>query len=195
LGRNDMYVTLVEASLARAYTEQPNNRNTFSSNDDVLELEDLGVVPPHFYRELARTDEGCRLLEKSGHFNDFASIVRDFELDEEDAEALTKVKGCLWAIGNVGSMELGAPFLEETEIVGSIVRIAEGAEVMSLRGTAFFVLGLISRSKHGNEMLLEFGWQSAVDEHGHSLGLCLPENLSRLCSVRTENLSIAVLLC
>jgi rapamycin-insensitive companion of mTOR len=193
LGRNDTYVTLVEASLARAYTEQPNNRNTFSSNDDALELEDLGVVPPHFYRELARTDEGCRLLERSGHFNDFASIVRDFELDEEDAEALTKVKGCLWAIGNVGSMELGAPFLEENEIVGSIVRIAEGAEVMSLRGTAFFVLGLISRSEHGNEMLLEFGWQSAVDEHGRSLGLCLPEKLSRLCSVRTDDLSIVLL--
>jgi len=186
LGRNDTYVTLVEASLARAYIEQPNQRNTISSTDDALELEDLGIVPPHFYRELARTEEGCRLLEKSGHFHDFASVVRGFELDEEDGETLTKVKGCLWAMGNVGSMELGASFLEETEIVGSIVRIAEGAEVMSLRGTAFFVLGLISRSKHGNEMLLELGWQSAVDEHGRSLGLCLPEQLGKLCSVRDE---------
>jgi rapamycin-insensitive companion of mTOR len=183
LGRNDTYVTLVEASLARAYTAQQFQRSVFSSTDDTLELEDLGVVPPHFYRELARTDEGCRLLEKSGHFNDFATVVRDLELDEEDAETLTKVKGCLWAIGNVGSMELGAPFLEETDIVGSIVSIAEGAEVMSLRGTAFFVLGLISRSKHGNEMLLELGWKSAVDEHGRSLGLCLPERLDKLCSV------------
>lgn len=186
LGRNDTYVTLVEASLARAYTEQPHQRNVFASNDEALDFEDFGIVPPHFYRELARTDEGCRLLERSGHFNDFASIVRDFELGEEDAESLTKVKGCLWAIGNVGSMELGAPFLEETEIVSSIVAIAEGAEVMSLRGTAFFVLGLISRSKHGNEMLLELGWKSAVDYHGRSLGLCLPEQLTRLCSVRIE---------
>jgi rapamycin-insensitive companion of mTOR len=186
LGRNDTYVTLVEASLARAYIEQPNHRNTISSADDALELEDLGIVPPHFYRELARTEEGCRLLEKSGHFHDFASVVRGFELDEEDGETLTKIKGCLWAIGNVGSMELGARFLEETEIVGSIVRIAEGAEVMSLRGTAFFVLGLMSRSKHGNEMLLELGWQSAVDEHGRSLGLCLPEQLGKLCSVRDK---------
>lgn len=183
LGRNDTYVTLVEASLARAYSEQPNHRRTFSSNDDNLELEDLGVVPPHFYRELARTNEGCRLLAKSGHFNEFAATIRDFELDQEDVETLTKLKGCLWAVGNVGSMELGAPFLEETEIVGSIVAIAEGAEVMSLRGTAFFVLGLISRSQHGNEMLVELGWQSAVDEHGRSLGLCLPQQLSKLCSV------------
>lgn len=183
LGRNDTYVTLVEASLARAYTEQPSQRNIFSRNEDTLELE-LGLVPPHFYRELARTDEGCRLLEKSGHFNEFASTIRDFKLEEEDGEVLTKVKGCLWAIGNVGSMELGVHFLEETEIVGSIVAIAENAEVMSLRGTAFFVLGLISRSEHGNEMLLEHGWKSAVDDHGRSLGLCLPDQLSKLCSVR-----------
>lgn len=186
LGRNDTYVTLVEASLARAYTEQSQQRSPFSSSDESLELEELGIVPPHFYRELARTDEGCRLLEKSGHFNDFASVIREFELDEEDVETLTKVKGCLWAIGNVGSMELGAPFLEETDVVGATVRIAEGAEVMSLRGTAFFVLGLISRSEHGNEMLLELGWKSAVDEYGHSLGLCLPQQLSKLCSVRSE---------
>jgi rapamycin-insensitive companion of mTOR len=183
LGRNDTYVTLVEASLARAYTEQANQKSTFISNDDALELEDLGVVPPHFYRELARTEEGCGLLEKSGHFNDFATIVRDFDLDEEDGETLTKVKGCLWAIGNVGSMDLGAPFLLGTEIVSSIVAIAEGAEVMSLRGTAFFVLGLISRSKYGLEMLLELGWNSAVDDRGRSLGLCLPEQLNKLCSV------------
>jgi rapamycin-insensitive companion of mTOR len=190
LGRNDTYVTLVEASLARAYTEQPNHRNFFSSTDDNFELEDLGVLPPHFYRELARTDEGCRLLEKSGHFNDFAAVVRDLELAEEDAETLTKVKGCLWAIGNVGSMELGAPFLEETEIVGSIVAIAEGAEVMSLRGTAFFVLGMISRSELGHEMLLELGWESAVDAYGRSLGLCLPGKLTKLCSVSNQTLSM-----
>ena len=195
LGRNDTYVTLVEASLARAYTEQATQRNTFCGNADTLELEDLGVVPPHFYRELARTEEGCRLLEKSGHFKDFASIVRDLKLDEEETETLTKVKGCLWAIGNVGSMELGAPFLEASDIVGSIIAIAEGAEVLSLRGTAFFVLGLISRSKHGNEMLLELGWKSAVDEQGQSLGLCLPEQLSKLCSVRNESCDVPPSFC
>lgn len=183
LGRNDSYVMFVEASLARAYTEQTTQRRSFNHSNEAFDLEASGTVPPHFYRELARTNEGCRLLTTSGHFNEFASIVRDFELDEEDPEVLIKVKGCLWAIGNVGCMELGAPFLEETAIVGTIVAIAEGAEVMSLRGTAFFVLGLISRSRHGNEMLLELGWTSAVDGGGRSLGLCLPIDLGRLCSV------------
>ncbi|QKX60682.1 uncharacterized protein TRUGW13939_07828 [Talaromyces rugulosus] len=181
LGRNDAYVVLVEASLSRAYVDQP-RRHTFAP-DDIDEMQDIGVVPPHFYRELARTSEGCKLLEQSGHFLEFASTIRDFELNEEDPEGLLKVKGCLWAVGNVGSMELGAPFLEETEIVQDIVNIAEGADVITMRGTAFFVLGLISRSQHGLEMLHEAGWDAAIDQRGKSLGFCLPNSLNKLYSL------------
>jgi rapamycin-insensitive companion of mTOR len=182
LGRNDAYVALVEASLSRAYVDHP-RRSSFGP-EDMVDLQDIGIVPPHFYRELARTSEGCKLLEQSGHFNEFSSTIRDFRLDEEDPEALLKVKGCLWAVGNVGSMELGAPFLEETEVVQDIVQIAERAQVITMRGTAFFVLGLISRSQHGLEMLLEAGWDAAIDQRGESRGLCLPRDLSRLYYVR-----------
>lgn len=189
LGRNDAYVGLVEACLSRAYTEQIPPKSS-SGAEEIMPLEDVGIVPPHFYRELARTEEGCRLLRQSGHFYEFASSVREFNLDEEDAEALVKIKGCLWAIGNVGSMELGAPFLEESEVVSSIVRIAEQAQVLSLRGTACFVLGLISRSAHGLETILEHGWDTANDLHGESLGLCMPQDLSKLSRVRHGRMQI-----
>jgi rapamycin-insensitive companion of mTOR len=182
LGRNDAYVALVEASLSRAYVDQP-RRNSFAA-DDMVDLQDIGIVPPHFYRELARTTEGCKLLAQSGHFYEFATSIREFVLEEEDPETLLRVKGCLWAAGNVGSMELGAPFLEETEIVQGIVRIAEEAHVITMRGTAFFVLGLISRSQHGLEMLQEAGWDVTIDHQGDSLGLCLPRDLSKFFSVR-----------
>ena len=192
LGRNDTYVTLVEASLSRAYIDQASQKGTFS--DDLEDINGIGLLPPHFYRELARTEEGCRLLRQSGHFYDFASCVRDYKMDEEDLEALTKAKGCLWAIGNVGSMELGSPFLEESEIVGTIVNIAEHAEVISMRGTACFVLGLLSRSTHGYEMLRENGWDTAVNSHGQSLGLCMPNDLDRLCSVSSLSAATAIVL-
>lgn len=182
LGRNDAYVGLVEASLSRAYIDQPRQANSFML-DDLVDMSDIGVVPPHFYRELARTTEGCRLLEQSGHFNEFSTTIREFDMHEEDAEALLKVKGCLWAVGNVASMELGAQFLEQTDIVGRVVEIAENAMVLTMRGTAFFVMGLISRSTHGLEMLLEAGWDVAVDHMGRSLGTCLPCDLTRLYSV------------
>ncbi|KAL4749755.1 hypothetical protein BDW72DRAFT_177555 [Aspergillus terricola var. indicus] len=177
LGRNDAYVSLVEAALSRAYVDHP-RRNSLVP-EDLVDLQDIGLVPPHFYRELARTAEGCKLLEQSGHFYEFSATISDFRLDEEDHETLLKVKGCLWAVGNVGSMELGAPFLS-LELVQNIVKVAECAEVLTMRGTAFFVLGLISRSQHGLEVLRQAGWDSAVDQKGNSLGLCLPTDFGKL---------------
>lgn len=133
-GRNDTYVTLVEASLARALHEPEKGRHGL----DTATVRRLpGIAPPHFYRELARTAEGCRLLRDKGHFGDFVETIRDHGMESDDAETIVKVKGCLWAVGNVGSMDLGAPFIEESNIVEPILHIAERSEVLSMRGTAF----------------------------------------------------------
>ncbi|KAF6520153.1 hypothetical protein HZS61_016570 [Fusarium oxysporum f. sp. conglutinans] len=186
LGRNDTYVRVIEASLAKAFLIDPDEHNPRMSLFDDGEIDGDyhdNHVPPHFYRELTRTQEGCRLLSDKGHFEDFAATIREHGMDKGDAEMLTKVKGCLWAVGNVGSMELGAPFLESNDVVEHIIRIAETHEVMSLRGTAFFVLGLISRSTHGLEILSEHGWDANTTPMGTSLGFCIPNDLSRLLSL------------
>ena len=148
-----------------------------------MKSQDYGTVPPHFYRELTRTVEGCQLLRDSGHFQAFVLNITDFWSEHEDPEMMLKVKGSLWAVGNVGSMELGAPFLEETDVVDWIVKIATTSQVMTMRGTAFFVLGLISRSLHGMEILAEHGWIAANDHLGRSLGYCLPPRLETLLSM------------
>jgi rapamycin-insensitive companion of mTOR len=192
LGRNDSYVAVIEASLARALSESipekpPQNIQVYSSFDDSssAEFTEYGVVPPHFYRELTRTEEGCKLLGRTGHFDQFVATIEDFYLDEEDAESILKVKGCLWAVANVGSMDLGAPFLEHSDVVRYIVRIAEESQVMTVRGTAFFALGLISRSLHGQEILTEFGWDGTVNMRGESLGFCLPLDFGRLFKLKS----------
>jgi hypothetical protein len=80
-------------------------------------------------------------------------------------------------------MELGAPFLERTDVVKHIVHIAEKSQVMTLRGTAFFVLGLISRSLHGQEILTEYGWDGTTNLMGERLGYVLPLDFSKLFSL------------
>ena len=188
LGRNDSYVAVIEASLARSFMES----NEESSNqlsmmeEDAFEMDGDNEphVPPHFYRELTRTKEGCKLLRDKGHFEEFATTIRDYGMMHDDPELMLKVKGSLWAVGNVGCMELGAPFIEESDVVANIVRIAEEHQILSLRGTAFFVLGLISRSIHGLEILSEYGWDSNTTPLGISLGLCIPNNLGKLFSVQ-----------
>lgn len=180
-GRNETYVTLVEASLSRALAVLPEQPR--SGSDEHVKSQEYGTVPPHFYRELTRTVEGCELLRGSGHFLAFTSTIRDYWSEHEDQETMLKLKGCLWAVGNVGAMEFGAPFLEETDVVRWITRIATSSQVMTMRGTAFFVLGLISRSLHGMEILAEYGWNAATDHMGRSLGYCLPPSLGSLLSV------------
>lgn len=182
LGRNDSYVTVVEASLARALSDLPEKPST--GFDDAMGPQDFGYVPPHFYRELTRTAEGAALLKAKGHFEEFTATIKDFAMEEEDPETILKVKGCMWAVGNVGSMELGAIFLERTEVVKYIVTIAESSQVMTLRGTAFFVLGLISRSIHGQEILAEHGWDGTINLTGESRGYVLPVNFDTLFSIR-----------
>lgn len=185
LGRNDSYVSLIEASLARSFMDQQNDHtNRLSVFDDEQEIEADSHVPPHFYRELTRTEEGCRLLRDKGHFREFVDTIYEHGMQSGDEEMLVKVKGCLWAVGNVGSMELGAPFLESCDVVEHIVQIAQQHEVLSLRGTAFFVLGLISRSVHGLEILSEHGWDAITTSTGTSLGLCVPSDLSKLFSLQ-----------
>ena len=154
-----------------------------SGSDEQLRSQEYGTVPPHFYRELTRTVEGCQLLRDSGHFDAFVTNIRDKWGEYEDSETMLKLKGSLWAVGNVGSMELGASFLEATDVVGWVVKIATSSEVMTMRGTAFFVLGLISRSLHGMEILREHGWAAATDHLGRSFGHCLPPCLQDLFSM------------
>lgn len=185
LGRNDTYVALIEASMARALADIPEKPNAQLSYDEVPEHDDSGYVPPHFYRELTRTKEGCKLLKQKGHFDEFAASIRDFAMEDDDPEIILKVKGCLWAVGNVGSMELGAPFLESSDVIQWIIKIAEESEVMSLRGTAYYVLGLISRSLHGQEILIEHGWDGVVNDAGEALGFCLPLDFEKLFKVST----------
>ena len=165
------------------HSEQPK-----SSADEHLRSQNYGTVPPHFYRELTRTIEGCQLLRDSGHFDAFVANIRDTWSEHEESETMLKLKGSLWAVGNVGSMELGASFLEETDVVGWVVKIATSSEVMTTRGTAFFVLGLISRSLHGMEILAEHGWTAATDHLGRSLGYCLPPYLEDILSMKTPNM-------
>ncbi|ATY59381.1 HR1 rho-binding [Cordyceps militaris] len=187
LGRNDSYVNVIEASLAKSFLmdadEQGQQSAMFDEAESGADFHD-NHVPPHFYRELTRTKEGCKLLRDKGHFDEFASTIRDHGMQAEDPELMTKVKGCMWAVGNVGCMELGAPFLEASDVVEQIVRIAESHQVMSIRGTAFFVLGLISRSTHGLEILSEHGWDANTTPMGNSLGYCIPTDLGKLLSLK-----------
>lgn len=52
-----------------------------------------------------------------------------------------------------------------------------------LRRTAYFVIGLISSTLEGVEMLEEFGWESVCTPLGGATGLCVPMDLANFVHV------------
>ena len=168
-GQNDVYVAQVEEYLEKAHSPWPS-----IGRDDAA----MSHIPRHFYGEITLTEEGCQLLRHKGHFEMFCNYIEENGLLCNDTEVLVKLKGCLWAVGHAGSNSSGAPFLESTGVVTDIIKIAEKSPISSLKGTAFLVLGLISSTPEGMELLDECGWDSVSKGMDDPLGICIPTNLS-----------------
>ncbi|TDL23281.1 hypothetical protein BD410DRAFT_858667 [Rickenella mellea] len=175
--RNFHYVVEVEVYLSRELNFNPME----DDDDDTLAFD--GTVPPHFYGEMAKTDLGCQVLHDKGHFADFAHFIRQHGLESEDFEIILKLKSILWAVGNIAATEGGLPFLEEEEIVPAILEIAEQSPVLSVRGTCFYALGLVSSTAQGAEILDDYGWGATLSPLGSPTGLCIPIDVERFVSI------------
>ncbi|KDN38380.1 hypothetical protein K437DRAFT_240106 [Tilletiaria anomala UBC 951] len=138
-----------------------------------------GCAPPHFYGELVKTEAGCMALHDKGHFEEFAQFIQQHAFEAQDTEILGRLKSVLWAVGHIATAEGGLQFLEAHDLVSTIVEMAERSPVISIKGTCFFVLGLISTTEPGYELLSDFGWISARAAFHPSNGICLPTDLNR----------------
>ncbi|KXN88287.1 Protein ste16 [Leucoagaricus sp. SymC.cos] len=163
--RNLVYVVDIEIFLAKLF-----NTALVSEDEEDL-LVSVGAMPRHFYGEMAKTDFGCQILQEKGHFKEFSQVIRQHSLESEDMELIMKLKSILWAVGNVGATEGGLPFLEEEEIIPVILEIAERSPIPSVRGTCFFVLGLISSTTQGAEILEDYEWLSTLSPLGTPTGI------------------------
>ncbi|EPY51668.1 rictor [Schizosaccharomyces cryophilus OY26] len=173
--RNEAYVDLIEL----------NGFLTFISNMDIAsaEISTNGddILPLHFYGELVKSPEGCSVLETSGHFGSFMNILREY-VEEVDSLQIRRLKSALWAIGNIGKAETGVHFLDKYDSVPLIVKFAEESKIPTVRGTAFFVLGLISRTSRGVQILSNLHWYSLMSLMGTSQGVCIPVHACRVIS-------------
>ncbi|KAG8812201.1 hypothetical protein FRC17_002142 [Serendipita sp. 399] len=174
--RNQQYVVLVEVYLSKALTTDP-----AEEGDDLLVFD--GIAPPHFYGEMVKTELGCQVLAEKGHFSDFTHFIRQHGFDSEDSDIILKLKSVLWAVGNIGASDGGIPFLEDDEIIPVIIEIAEASPVLSVRGTCFFVLGLIASTEQGAEILSDYGWMAATTALGLPTGMCIPVDIEKFMTL------------
>ncbi|KAF8139513.1 Rapamycin-insensitive companion of mTOR, N-term-domain-containing protein [Mycena galopus ATCC 62051] len=175
--RNIYYVVQVEVFLAKVF------RSSGVADRDEETLAFEGTVPPHFYGEMAKTDLGCQILQETNHFAEFAEFIRLHSNESDDTELILKLKSILWAVGNIGATEGGLPFLEEEEIIPTLLEIAQNSPIPSVRGTCFFVLGLISSTSQGAEILDDYRWEATLSPLGLPTGLCIPVDLDMFISI------------
>ncbi|KAF4617458.1 hypothetical protein D9613_006099 [Agrocybe pediades] len=175
--RNIDYTVEVEVFLNKVF----NYSSAGEDDDDLLEFD--GTVPAHFYGEMAKTELGCQVLQEKGHFAEFAQFIRQHSNESEDPDLILKLKSILWAVGNIGATEGGLHFCEEEEIIPAILEIAENSLIPSVRGTCFFVLGLMSSTSQGAEILDDYNWEATLSPLGMPTGLCIPADIGKFISL------------
>ncbi|CAI9743243.1 rapamycin-insensitive companion of mTOR [Octopus vulgaris] len=62
--------------------------------------------------------------------------------------------------GHIGMSTYGIVWLKEEGLVTEIIRLAEECGVFSVRGTAFYTLGLLASTRQGANILAQYGWES-----------------------------------
>ncbi|XP_048583211.1 rapamycin-insensitive companion of mTOR isoform X2 [Nematostella vectensis] len=154
------YVRWVEELLAESlttYTKATDEESYVRRSTRRKTVKDC-FLPPHLYGKLVQKKNGFKLLQKT---NDIELCVRTIQTLEPDTrEKVIEIKAALWALGHCGSSNWGITLLMEEDVIPDIVRMAEESENFAIRGTCFYVLGLIAKTRQGADILQDLEWES-----------------------------------
>lgn len=172
------YVNIVEDLFNETFTYHQKSEDTNSYGRRMEKRHFLvkknAYLPPHLYGQLALYKPGCELLAKeSVHLELIDRVKRIVSFDIQspiekkmhcseliDYKELTilQLKAALWACSHIASTELGLSLIRETEFIQIVTALASNCQLLSVRGVAFYCLGLISTTELGSELLFEHGW-------------------------------------
>uniref|UniRef100_A0A1A8BIB3 RPTOR independent companion of MTOR, complex 2 n=1 Tax=Nothobranchius kadleci TaxID=1051664 RepID=A0A1A8BIB3_NOTKA len=157
---NLKYVDLIEEQLNEAlttYRKPIDGDNYVRRSNQRLQRPNV-YLPVHLYGQLVHDKTGCHLLEAQNVVPDLSYTIRSPMLDTW--EGIKQLKAALWALGNIGSSNWGLNLLQEENVIPDILTLAQHCEVLSVRGTCIYVLGVISKTKQGCEVLKQYGWDA-----------------------------------
>jgi hypothetical protein len=69
-----------------------------------------------------------------------------------------ELKAALWGCGHVATSALGISLLAEHGVVRAVLHLAQHCPVYSVRGTAFYTLGLVATTFDGANLLNRAGY-------------------------------------
>ncbi|GCC36213.1 hypothetical protein chiPu_0014705 [Chiloscyllium punctatum] len=157
---NLKYVDLIEEQLNEALTtyRKPADGENYVRRSNQRLQRPYVYLPIHLYGQLVHHKTGCYLLEAQSIVPDLSYTVRSPVLDKWDG--IKQLKAALWALGNIGSSNWGLNLLQEENVIPDVIALAHTCEILSVRGTCLYVLGLLAKTKQGCDILKNHGWDS-----------------------------------
>ncbi|XP_072848918.2 rapamycin-insensitive companion of mTOR isoform X3 [Pogona vitticeps] len=178
---NLKYVDLIEEQLNEALTtyRKPVDGDNYVRRSNQRLQRPHVYLPVHLYGQLVHHKTGCHLLEAQSIVPDLSYTVRSPMLDKW--EGIKQLKAALWALGNIGSSNWGLNLLQEENVIPDIMALAQHCEVLSVRGTCVYVLGLIAKTKQGCDILKHHNWD-AVRHSRRQPWPVVPDDMEQLCN-------------
>ncbi|KYO29027.1 rapamycin-insensitive companion of mTOR [Alligator mississippiensis] len=178
---NLKYVELIEEQLNEALTtyRKPIDGDNYVRRSNQRLQRPHVYLPVHLYGQLVHHKTGCHLLEVQSVVPDLSYTVRSPMLDKW--EGIKQLKAALWALGNIGSSNWGLNLLQEENVIPDIMALAQHCEVLSIRGTCLYVLGLLAKTKQGCDILKHHNWD-AVRHSRRQPWPVVPDDMEQLCN-------------
>ncbi|XP_072715008.1 rapamycin-insensitive companion of mTOR [Ciconia boyciana] len=178
---NLKYVELIEEQLNEALTtyRKPVDGDNYVRRSNQRLQRPHVYLPVHLYGQLVHHKTGCHLLESQNIVTDLSYTVHSPMLDKW--EGIKQLKAALWALGNIGSSNWGLNLLQEENVIPDIMALAQHCEVLSVRGTCVYVLGLIAKTKQGCDILKHHNWD-AVRHSRRQPWPVVPDDMEQLCN-------------
>lgn len=141
------------------------------------------AIPRHPYGELGKSLEGCNFLTERGVVEGLASCARNESISS------TLRRAAFWGLGHLGSSDMGCSLLHHVDptFIDWATHFSCTASNFSLRGAAFYSLGLISRSKRGLRKLSYLQWDASP--FGSTSAVAFPRHLAQMFSA--ENIKFS----
>ncbi|KAL8203961.1 UNVERIFIED_CONTAM: hypothetical protein K2H54_065686 [Gekko kuhli] len=178
---NLKYVELIEEQLNEALTtyRKPVDGDNYVRRSNQRLQRPHVYLPVHLYGQLVHHKTGCHLLESQSIVPDLSYTVRSPMLDKW--EGIKQLKAALWALGNIGSSNWGLNLLQEENVIPDILALAQHCEVLSIRGTCVYVLGLMAKTKQGCDILKHQNWDAVRHSRRHPWPV-VPDDMEQLCN-------------
>ncbi|CCE63190.1 hypothetical protein TPHA_0E00960 [Tetrapisispora phaffii CBS 4417] len=186
------YVYIVEEFLSNyeSLAKPDYKENEISIPADKVDSNIKKRLPLHFYGSLAKTDDGINMITSCRDLVIFMDVIKKYIADlkagkaSEKGDDILELKAKMWSCGFIGSTPLGIGLADNYSLTEDFITIAYDSTVTSLRTTAFYVLGLLSKTKEGCEILDELGWTCCLTVFSEPVGIALPKAVDKFLSYK-----------